>query len=954
MLRRAASSAAAGTARGKRDHIPSYVSVATRVKENTVSIRVKFRLELDKAPEYDEPRAIAAPERPSSPAPFSQRTQPQAAVPPFDQSQLQISLLKWASVWTARRAKAADFLDTSTESEVESRGARAASPENVRARASKRPEARPVLTIRDNRAAGGLFPGGFTCCTRVDEATLATGSEHGRVSLWDLPSGRKLGTLHSHARSVQSLAVLPGRGLLAIGHADGLHRLVDLSDRTVFRSFAASHVGLPSMLAPPGGRHLISGLWTGEIVVWSVDSRLEPVPRSVGDASLTHGGREASDRAPEASRRGTKAAPKTADDGLEAAKTALSRRAFKEFVDELGSADPANQPEAAEGGASSLNKSLAALGFKPDDGSLDAPYPEIPAVKPIGNSLDSPSQQRQSPESDGSLLAAASAAPSAALLSDFVASKAEACPVSEPPSHHAENHADAAPDALAASDLSNGSDGLLSSELASLPAGDDPLASQLPAGDGSSSREGNTEQSELLPASDGSSWLMGSTEWRAAASEVTASAASSSAVQFTAAESPLEPADRAPEPLWMESPEILMRVRNPKFKRLKGHWRSVQCLALLDRTRTASFLASGSGDGTIRVWTLGGHLLQTLGPFGSEVLPFTSPSAAAAAAVATASGASEAVRIRASAHGNERLSSPTHSYSQPGGLTPLPSAASAAHDSARLLLQLPLFQSSWRPGFASSGTEAPSADAAASDGPDGGGLDSADASDAHAIEQYPLRSRMPRRVASAGAPVYDIHVGSDGSVFSAHGDGVIRRWNVNRGLASFAPANAIDMSRAAVAARAGLPSAEAESTWRSSVAGDAGRMRDHSAEWAARTGQWKSESAAHSSRGKLALQQRVLKLVGSVRTRGRPWRVVQLPWSPGYIAVCYMGEASIDIIECSRSRVVQTLRAHRRSVLGLMALQDGRLLSWGKDGNLHVWSAEDLWVPITTLPRSVQ
>ncbi len=73
--------------------------------------------------------------------------------------------------------------------------------------------------------------------------TLATGSAHNRVWLWNVPSGQEISTLTGHTDPINSVVYSPDGKTLASAGYDGTILLWDVSSRDALQPLAADFDG---------------------------------------------------------------------------------------------------------------------------------------------------------------------------------------------------------------------------------------------------------------------------------------------------------------------------------------------------------------------------------------------------------------------------------------------------------------------------------------------------------------------------------------------------------------------------------------------------------------------------------------------------------------------------------------------------------------------------------------
>ncbi|MCY3759810.1 MAG: T9SS type A sorting domain-containing protein [Gemmatimonadetes bacterium] len=104
-----------------------------------------------------------------------------------------------------------------------------------------------------------IGPGSGCVAFAPDGTTLAFGSPGGAVGLWDVAAGTDAGTLEGHSGLVHSLAFSPDGATLASGSADKSVRLWDVGTGTNTAILPAHRDAVNSVAFSPDGRTLASG-----------------------------------------------------------------------------------------------------------------------------------------------------------------------------------------------------------------------------------------------------------------------------------------------------------------------------------------------------------------------------------------------------------------------------------------------------------------------------------------------------------------------------------------------------------------------------------------------------------------------------------------------------------------------------------------------------------------------
>ena len=110
------------------------------------------------------------------------------------------------------------------------------------------------------------------------DGRLAVSATDQRILVvWDVETGREVGTLRGHDHAVSRVVFLPdGRRIITAG-LDGVVRLWDLDKRAEVKAFTSETVleGVEALAVSPSGRRLLTGHWNHQVILWDVEEARE-------------------------------------------------------------------------------------------------------------------------------------------------------------------------------------------------------------------------------------------------------------------------------------------------------------------------------------------------------------------------------------------------------------------------------------------------------------------------------------------------------------------------------------------------------------------------------------------------------------------------------------------------------------------------------------------------------
>lgn len=119
----------------------------------------------------------------------------------------------------------------------------------------------------------------------ADSKQLATGSQSGRVNLWDVSTGTKSAALETHGAFTMSLAYSPDGKRVACGSQDGMVYVFDVATSALLNKLEAHTMPVRAITFTENGAALVTGSDDGRMNVYDTSSGAEASSSLV--ASLT-------------------------------------------------------------------------------------------------------------------------------------------------------------------------------------------------------------------------------------------------------------------------------------------------------------------------------------------------------------------------------------------------------------------------------------------------------------------------------------------------------------------------------------------------------------------------------------------------------------------------------------------------------------------------------------------
>lgn len=117
----------------------------------------------------------------------------------------------------------------------------------------------------------------------ADSRRFCFGSAEGRVRLYELPSGRLLGTLEAHHGFAYACDLSPDGSQLATAGFDGVVRLWSTESLSLLAEFRSSMESFWTVALSPDGRRIAAGTGESSVILWDVPSRLEVASLGLGE-----------------------------------------------------------------------------------------------------------------------------------------------------------------------------------------------------------------------------------------------------------------------------------------------------------------------------------------------------------------------------------------------------------------------------------------------------------------------------------------------------------------------------------------------------------------------------------------------------------------------------------------------------------------------------------------------
>lgn len=136
-----------------------------------------------------------------------------------------------------------------------------------------------VRTLSGHRAGSGdigrLAAWVTACAVSPDGSFAVSASSDRTLKLWDLATGREIGTLRGHDGIVHTCAIGPDGSLIASGDSDGTVRIWSVTEGRELRRLEGHTDAVWGCAISPDGRSVYSASTDGSLRAWDIDTGVE-------------------------------------------------------------------------------------------------------------------------------------------------------------------------------------------------------------------------------------------------------------------------------------------------------------------------------------------------------------------------------------------------------------------------------------------------------------------------------------------------------------------------------------------------------------------------------------------------------------------------------------------------------------------------------------------------------
>lgn len=104
----------------------------------------------------------------------------------------------------------------------------------------------------------------------TDGTLVGRGSEDGKITLWDIETGKEITTLSGHEKAVTAIAISPDKKTLISGSEDGVIKLWDIEQRELPKTLSEHQNKITAIVISADNQFFVSGAKEKQVKIWNL------------------------------------------------------------------------------------------------------------------------------------------------------------------------------------------------------------------------------------------------------------------------------------------------------------------------------------------------------------------------------------------------------------------------------------------------------------------------------------------------------------------------------------------------------------------------------------------------------------------------------------------------------------------------------------------------------------